>query len=381
MLLGMRKLLFIALLLYVSTARLFGQLEHADAETKAKCEKYLQTPLPAEAATVASPIKFPTCESLYFYYGSWDTPSNFTAARKCAWEERAFILKEGGKLLSDPNTPIPLDMIAGGPATLAMIYANGLSVPRNIPLAMRFVCEASYSDYPIDTALNGLEAAATKPSPVAKKDYFKMCEYQGTTPIATICAEWDEQARNDERLQTIRTLTMNWKPSEISAFLQLRIYADTYFHSHAVGELNRAGTARGIQATEELGKFRDGFLNSLKTLNQHLPLHSLPDDYRKVDLTLNEIYGKLLKNADAHKSEYGTVQPEGIRDTERAWLKYRDAWVAFAKLHYPSVNEDTWLTLLTNDRTAVLKGTFCEIGSGDEPCDDEVNEQSPSPSP
>ena len=44
-----------------------------------------------------------------------------------------------------------------------------------------------------------------------------------------------------------------------------------------------------------------------------------------------------------------------IRDAERAWQVYRDAYVEFAKLRWPSVSGDSWLTLLTNERMKQLR--------------------------
>jgi len=41
---------------------------------------------------------------------------------------------------------------------------------------------------------------------------------------------------------------------------------------------------------------------------------------------------------------------EPIRMAERAWIVYRDAWVRFAKVRWPEVSEDSWLTFLSEER-------------------------------
>jgi uncharacterized protein YecT (DUF1311 family) len=46
---------------------------------------------------------------------------------------------------------------------------------------------------------------------------------------------------------------------------------------------------------------------------------------------------------------------ERIRNTERAWLAYREAWVEFGGLKWPKVSADSWRTWLTQERTAELK--------------------------
>ena len=52
---------------------------------------------------------------------------------------------------------------------------------------------------------------------------------------------------------------------------------------------------------------------------------------------------------------YTLDMPEYLRNSERAWLKYRDAWIDFARLRYPSTNKCVWLTLITKEQTANLR--------------------------
>ena len=80
-------------------------------------------------------------------------------------------------------------------------------------------------------------------------------------------------------------------------------------------------------------------------------------------------YKRALALATAHKDDYqGQIQPEGINGAERAWLKYRDAWVAFAKAHYPNTDPSAWLAMLTQNRLWSLRATMCDVGWGDPAC-------------
>ena len=59
-----------------------------------------------------------------------------------------------------------------------------------------------------------------------------------------------------------------------------------------------------------------------------------------------------------HASEtsgWGTVNKDGIRTAQRAWLRYRDAWLAFARIRYPQLNADSLRAALTEKRTASLQ--------------------------
>lgn len=248
--------------------------------------------------------------------------------------------------------------------TLAMIYANGLGVTRNVPVALRLVRESENSDAVIDYILEPLEREASSPPPATMKDYFTICRYQGGTPEANTCAEWDEQLKNADRNAEIGVIAASWKSADQrAAFAALQKSADKYFHNHAQGELNRAGTIRGIHAMEALGDFRDEFVKNLRQLNKGPAQKSTHADFLMADRELNLTYRNLMAQAKAHEKEYGSVNPDDIRLAQRAWIDYRDRWVDFARLVSPNISADMWLTWLTQRRVEVLKHTVGEVGS------------------
>jgi hypothetical protein len=59
--------------------------------------------------------------------------------------------------------------------------------------------------------------------------------------------------------------------------------------------------------------------------------------------------------------DYGTVTQDNIREVQRIWLTYRDAWVAFGKIKCPQISEDSLKTLFTKERTSQLKGFIFEL--------------------
>ncbi|MEX0140932.1 DUF1311 domain-containing protein [Janthinobacterium lividum] len=72
-----------------------------------------------------------------------------------------------------------------------------------------------------------------------------------------------------------------------------------------------------------------------------------------LDKELNAIYGKLMKKpAQTHA---GAVGKDGIRATQRLWLAYRDAWMNFGAVRYPSVTSETWAGRLTSRRNVQLQ--------------------------
>ena len=186
--------------------------------------------------------------------------------------------------------------------------------------------------------------------------------FQGSTPTIGACANWDEEVTNEERNRAINILAKRWNATQVSALSQLRTAAETYFHRHASNELNKAGTARAVEAIGELGKCREAFRSSLTSYERGDLPNASPADLTKAEALLNRIYRRVLTSAEEHKTEYGAVQPEGVRETEREWLRYRDAWLAFAKVRYPSVRVGSWQTFLDKERIVTLQDTLSEIG-------------------
>lgn len=105
-------------------------------ELPAQCSAYASVPLPAEAESVPVPRVAPDCAS-YRSYRGLGRPVNYPDARACAWRERLAHEANLGQSEKEPDA-----WVVGGSLILADIYFNGAGVNRNIPLAMRFACEA-----------------------------------------------------------------------------------------------------------------------------------------------------------------------------------------------------------------------------------------------
>ncbi len=93
-------------------------------------------------------------------------------------------------------------------------------------------------------------------------------------------------------------------------------------------------------------------LNSLiEFSNGHFPNYT-QGQTTQYDHELNQVYQYIEKNT--HFS-YGTISRQGIKKTQLAWLKYRDAWVDFGKTKYPQIDPQSWQTWLTKKRITMLQ--------------------------
>ncbi|MFZ1084314.1 MAG: hypothetical protein WAN35_05045 [Terracidiphilus sp.] len=356
----MKTNLIAVLLVFAWASTVCCQTVDFDAKIKVKCEKYIQIPLPAEANTIPTPAKFPSCHSLWLYYGFGGEKEDHTAARKCAWQERAVFLKEKNEYEGSPAD--------GGMETLANIYANGVGVTRNIPLALRFACETAEISPAIDQ-IEALEELAGKPAPRTKRDYFNYCDGDPTTPQVAICASWEDKLEDEERQKVIQQLSATWPQAQQVALTALVKAEFSYSAAHARKEIYLSGSGRVVWEVDAEQGLRNDFVAALQAFEKGQFPDWPAEDSAKADQILNQTYHKIITEAKTSKDEISTIQAEDILSTELVWLKYRDAWIAFAKLRYPKVNSYSWLTLLTNDRTAILKDTACEIGIDEPSCE------------
>jgi uncharacterized protein YecT (DUF1311 family) len=57
----------------------------------------------------------------------------------------------------------------------------------------------------------------------------------------------------------------------------------------------------------------------------------------------------------------GTLMPEGLRSTQRAWLKYRDAWAVFGAARYPQRTAAEWKAWATRQRITQLQEAYPDM--------------------
>lgn len=370
MLLPMNVPRFAMVLMLVWSALLRAQLEDSDKATQGKCAAYLKTPLPAEASTVPAPKTWPDCDS-YKSFSGIGRKVDFEAARRCAWRERL-------ALQADIEPRYTVASLFGGSAMLTVLYANGEGIEQNKALALRFACESGLED----SGQKDILELPNKPHVAENEKKFKYCDEVQTTMEIGFCAAWDSEIQDQARLNAIRVLSADWPATQKNALFDLVKADDAYSTAHARGEIDLSGSGRAVWQFNAEWLLRERFVAGLKAIEKGQLPRGTAADFARADTALNRIYKKAISVAEAGKSGYGAVQPGGIRDAERAWLKYRDAWIAFAKLRYPTCDPNAWLTLLTNDRIAVLEDTFCEMGSEDTRCDQrEEDDEAPGPLP
>jgi hypothetical protein len=310
-----------------------------------ECSAYLSTPLPEEAEHVPVPTRPPSCASYRSYRGLGRTV-NYGEARRCAWQERR--AQQAG-LGQSPEEPIA--WIVGGSLILADIYFNGARVTRNVPLAMRFACEADQEM--ARQAVRDIEGLDGRPP--ARRP-LEFCDHAWTTLTATFCTEYATEVEEARRTRYFNALRSSMTPEQRRAFERLLSARDTYIEAHA-SEVYQGGSIHNRRTTKSQAILKDLFqTHVIRFERKEWPAHSR-QALRSADAWLNREYQKKVAAAPPHTAEdsrEGAVAPEDLATVEKTWRAYREAWVAFARLRYP-VAVDQIRTVITLERYRLVK--------------------------
>ena len=234
---------------------------------------------------------------------------------------------------------------------LAMIYAGGQGVAPNLPLAVRFACDMQ--DWEGDGRELGHWLEDQRLRGATRID-FDLCDHVigRITNYECILRDQDRAATAVARAQA-RLNTGN--AEQRAAFARLLAARKEYMEAHRSQEPN--GTTGLVQeAMRDEVELETAWAQQLDSFAEGKLPEAGEGDFRKADAELNAAYRVAL-------SKTGGCQPDPplclttdeLRQTERAWLRYRDAWVAYGELRWPQVHAAAWRTWLTRAQTADLQ--------------------------
>lgn len=313
-----------------------------DAHWKQTCARVAAfQPPAADLPDAAQRRKLANCDALAHYDGLNGVP-DYATARACAYTRLDHARDEA----------------LGPAAVLTMLYANGLGVRADLKLAQKFACEAGGADAEVSGRLGHLQAIDKEP--VSQRKRFDFCDDITSGLMQGECTARGNRIDVQARRRRLAQLTGSFSDTQKLAFASLQRTKQAFFERRADAEVDQSGTGRAALVIAERAKLDEGFLDTLAAFEQRkLPRYDA-DDLRRADAALNAAYAKALKAAGARKPHdafgpLGTIDANGIRTTERAWLQYRDAWVVFGRARYPDVGDAAWRTYFTRQRAAMLE--------------------------
>lgn len=305
------------------------QQQISDPGAQRMCSAVKDVQLPAQdQPTAAEKNSLANCSSQDLYFG-FGQPADPVKARKCAYVEM-----EQGK--------DPLDI--AGKSVLMMVYANGKGADRSLDVAIKLACEMPGA--PGDVAGNIYELERFRKAPPNAR--YSVCDHSAAPHLYKTCAILGDRFDAIQREKEIADITSGWSEKDRKAFAPLQQAAQTFFKSRASSEINLEPTFE----VQEMAFMDNGFISKLQQLEKgDLPSFSAADKKKAQD-ELDEAYAATQKDP---KRRWGTATVAGVQHTQQLWVSYKDAWVKFGKIKYPTVTPDSWETWLDQERLGMLE--------------------------
>lgn len=270
-----------------------------------------------------APVKTATgCDASNAYYSKLDqaatSGAEWAAVRSCA-------------------------LAAGDTAVLSMLYANGLGVPRDTAIATNYACRTG-------AAVAEMEGRVLHLAKLAAGERYDQCDDITSGMMGGVCAAIS--ARRAERVEKALygRLRASLPARQTAAFDRLLKANRAFARAHAENETSPGGTGHAGFVIDAEARETTWLREHLAAFEKGVYKMPPPAQFALDDAELNRVYGERVKI----KRDEDDVSAAAIRATQRSWLMYRDAWVAFAALRYPALPADSLKALLTQWRIKQL---------------------------
>lgn len=218
------------------------------------------------------------------------------------------------------------DQGLGGAAVLMMIYANGEGVGRDLDVAIHYACRLE-SAAAAETEMRVLRLDAMKRvrAPLAPFDY---CDDLTSGFASTECAALDRDRALNERARSDEQMSTGWSDGRKGLLARLRTAEDAYAAERMEHE-SREGGGGSWPAFYAFGLGADVHEESRDVMKLVTSGSWAAAGYDPAasDRALNVVDRRALSGPGIDER----LTPDGLRDAERAWIAYRDAWIALAR--------------------------------------------------
>jgi hypothetical protein len=311
----------------------------AETSSAAICRKLEgREPPVGDKPTPAQSKALKGCDSEALYYGE-KGPANFTGARLCAFQEDA-----GGEGTSRTEG------VFAGQTILMQLYANGLGgVKRDLDQATAYACAIDGAPAEIEFRVKHLQALKIKPEPRR----FDYCDDITSGLAEGFCAARNAEIAKKGRAAKTAGIETRVPPAAKPALATLHKVFAAFVDAHD-GEVDESGTARAQLIIDEEEATQNAFTAHLAQLIDGPWPPASAVQAKAADDALNAAYKKALDFL-ATKDNFSTVKPEDVRKAQRAWIAYRDAFLAFARVAAPTTTLEAVTARLTRERAEDLK--------------------------
>ncbi|MCQ8277144.1 hypothetical protein NFI95_01595 [Acetobacteraceae bacterium KSS8] len=305
-------------------------------QVEALCRRDADADPPAgDLPTPAQRERLAHCDSEALLYGI-GRPADPVQARLCAFVEA-----------DDAGSGGPAPLFAGN-SMLMTIYANGMGVPRNPALAVKYACMSEDSsaarEYRVLHVAGLLHEDWYKP-------VFSPCDDATSGEAGGECAAHDARFKDVRFAASVAAFASRVPARAQAAFASLRAAQKHWAELRSDNEIDQSGTLRSAFVIDEQQRQNADFVAMLERLDHGAPpkLGRTQRDaaQRRIDAALQ----RLPQDPDARLGDT-TITAGAIRATQAAWVAYRDAWGRFAAVAYPGWGADgaeAWVSIKRAD--------------------------------
>jgi uncharacterized protein YecT (DUF1311 family) len=213
---------------------------------------------------------------------------------------------------------------------VAEMFANGEGVKRNHEVAQYFLCQGRAEIAPAEFDGMWEHLAKMRSGEIADRLHF--CDHVTSGAGQGRCASafYDEaMPRFLARVEALRTKT---KQPELFDALDAAARAFIEHETERLGEQSRGGTAYTALTLEAEIEATETYVDTLETWTKKRAPRASAAELQRADDRLNAAYRAELQawTEDAELTESMGVDWKTIyRDTQRAWIAYRDAFTSY----------------------------------------------------
>lgn len=243
---------------------------------------------------------------------------------------------------------------------LLMLYVNAQGVKFNPDLAIKYACiDDEGIGYPsvLVPDITNIKNAGGPP-----REAFDTCKYAGNTLEINNCQSIAERQADMAAKRKQDEMSIHMSAEQKMALTKLqqatKNFADAY--GTDVYMENISGSIRNQAAISAQMDEKSFFQKSIEQAEEgNLPSYT-QSEFAELDKQLNQAYKTYLRampEAQGSSPIDSALTKEGVRKTQRLWLKYRDAWVEYGHLRYPSAPAHAWKAMLSERRITQLTET------------------------
>lgn len=309
----MRHLLTLLFLATFSSSLCAGGIGAEQQRARELCDATRNVPLPAKDIPTASQKRaLGDCDAMALYDAASDNHAarDWKMARMCA-------VKNNDR------------------SVLAMLYANGTGVKRNIPLAIHFTCGSAgtaYEEADLIADLMKRQEEEADPS-----DLFDICSQYASGYSFARCGlrfERLEAAANDVTTGRIR---QTFSTPELAAFRTLYAHMVIFAENRMEREVGILFSNQVSKAVEARRSEKTDFVEVLVALESGTAFPR--QEQEPPPGALDALYQTLLSSeagrGDGEDALADTLlSKSGFMASHRSWLDYHAAWLSFARERY-----------------------------------------------